>query len=92
MGKLVKRMNINWKIRLKNKVFWITMIPAIALLISNLGFLFGFEIDYDTINGKILGIVDAAFIILSMLGVVNDPTTHGLDDSTNALYYDKPKQ
>ena len=68
------------------------MIPAIILLICNLGFLFGFEIDYDTAVGKVLSVVDAAFVILSMLGIVNDPTTHGLDDSTNALYYDKPKQ
>lgn len=85
-------MKINWKIRLKNKVFWVTIIPAIILLICNLGFLFGFEIDYNTAVGKGLGIVDAAFMILSLLGIVNDPTTKGLDDSDRALHYTKPKE
>lgn len=85
-------MKINWKIRLKNKVFWITIIPTVVLLICNLAFFFGIEIDYDSVKGKLLSIVDIAFVILSLLGIVNDPTTKGLDDSANALDYDKPKE
>ena len=41
---------------------------------------------------KLLAVVNALFAVLALLGVVNDPTTAGMSDSTLAMTYDKPKE
>ena len=84
-------MKINWKVRLKNKNFWIAIIPASLLLIQVVASVFGFELDLGDIGNKLLEVVNAAFVVLSILGIVTDPTTAGVSDSEQALTYDKPK-
>ena len=83
-------MKINWTVRLKNKQFWISVIPALALVIQAVAALFGFTIDLTTIVGKVLAVVDAVFALLAILGVVVDPTTAGVGDSARAMEYDVP--
>lgn len=34
-------MNINWKVRLKNKSFWLALIPAVLLLVQVVAAVFG---------------------------------------------------
>ena len=84
-------MKINWKVRLKNKNFWIAIIPAALLLIQVIARLFGLELDLGDIGNKLLAVVNASFVVLSILGIVADPTTQGMSDSEQALTYDKPK-
>ena len=84
-------MKINWKVRLKNKNFWIAVIPATLLLIQVIASLFGFELDLGDIGNKLLSVVNTAFAVLSILGIVTDPTTAGVSDSEQAMTYDKPK-
>lgn len=84
-------MKINWTVRLKNKNFWIAIIPAILLLVQVIAGLFGFTIDLGDIGNKLLAVVNAAFGVLAVLGVVTDPTTKGMSDSELAMTYDKPK-
>lgn len=84
-------MKINWKVRLKNKDFWISIIPALLLVIQAVASLFGFEIDLNTFGGKLIVLVDAVFVVLSLLGIVNDPTTATMHDSHLAMTYDEPK-
>ena len=81
---------INWKVRFKNKNFWITIIPAIILLIQAMAALFGFTIDLSEIQAKILVVIDCVFVILTILGIVTDPTTTGVSDSARALTYSEP--
>lgn len=83
---------INWKVRLKNKAFWVAVIPAVLLLIQAVAALFGFTIDLGDTGDKLLTVVNATFALLAILGVVNDPTTAGLQDSGLALTYSKPKE
>jgi phi LC3 family holin len=83
---------INWKVRIKNKNFWISAIPAALLLIQVIASIFGFQLDLGEIGNKLLAVVNAAFAFLAILGVVNDPTTEGLSDSQQAMTYDKPKE
>ena len=85
-------MKINWKVRIKNKDFWITAIPAALLLIQAVLAVFGVTIDIGDIGNKLLVIVDAAFTLLVIIGVLNDPTTHGLSDSARAMTYETPKK
>ena len=85
-------MNINWKVRLKNKNFWITIIPAILLIIQPILSLFGVEIDLGEVGNVILAVVDAVFVVLAVLGIVTDPTTAGISDSAQAMTYVEPKK
>ena len=85
-------MKINWTVRLKNKNFWITVIPALLLLVQVVLEVFGVNIDLGDLGNKLLVIVDAAFVVLSILGIVTDPTTAGISDSEQAMTYDKPKE
>ena len=82
---------INWKVRLANKSFWITMIPAILLLIQLVARLFGLEIKVDGLQENLLNIINALFVVLTVLGITVDPTTKGIADSENALTYTEPK-
>lgn len=85
-------MKINWTVRIKNKNFWLAVIPATLLLIQVVAGVFGFTLDLGELGNKLLAVVNAAFALLAILGIVNDPTTDGMSDSTQALTYDKPKQ
>ena len=85
-------MKINWKVRIKNKAFWLAMVPALLLLVQVVAALFGFTLDLGDLGNKILAVVNSVFAVLSILGVVTDPTTAGVSDSTQAMTYDKPKE
>ncbi len=85
-------MNINWKVRLKNKNFWLAIIPAVLLLIQAVAAVFGYQIDLGDLGNKLLVVVNAVFVVLSILGIVTDPTTQGISDSTLALTYNEPKK
>lgn len=82
---------INWKIRIKNKNFWIAMIPAILLLIQQIAGIFGISIDLGDLGDKLLAVINTIFVILALVGVVSDPTTTGISDSEQALNYTEPK-
>ena len=84
-------MSINWKIRLKNKSFWLAIVPAIFLLAQTVAAPFGYEWDFIVLNQQAAAIINAAFAVLSILGVVSDPTTLGLSDSKQAMDYTEPR-
>ena len=81
---------INWKVRFNNKDFWMHFIPAVLLLVQLVLDLFGVHLDLGELGNKLLAIVDVVFVILTLLGVVNDPTTTGIGDSQRALGYSTP--
>ena len=82
---------INWKVRLKNKAFWLCAIPAALLLAQTVAALFGVQWDFSALGERLLAVVNAFFALLTILGVVVDPTTQGLPDSPRALTYKKPQ-
>ena len=84
--------NINWIVRIKNKNFWLTIIPAVLLLVQVVAAVFGFTIDLGDLGNRLLDVVNAAFSVLVILGVVNDPTTAGISDSKQAMTYNTPKK
>lgn len=81
---------INWKVRIRNKSFWLAIIPAILVLIQAVAEVIGYTIDPSEMSGKLLAVVNAAFVVLAILGIVNDPTTEGISDSSRALTYEVP--
>lgn len=82
---------INWQVRFRNKNFWISAIPAALLLVQAVLACFGVTWDYSEISQELLGVVNALFAFLAILGVVADPTTKGIGDSAQALTYTSPK-
>ncbi len=85
-------MKINWTVRLKNKTFWLTAIPALLLLGSQVLALFGVGWDYTPLAQQLSAICGTVFAVLALLGVVNDPTTSGVSDSDQAQTYMHPKE
>lgn len=83
-------MKVNWKVRIKNKAFWLALIPAIALIVQAIASVFGYTIDLTTMVGKLQAVVNAVFALLVILGIVVDPTTNGVGDSERALSYETP--
>lgn len=83
---------INWKVRAKNKNFWLTLIPAVCLLVQVVAAVFGYQVDLGDIGDRLLAVVNAIFAVLSILGIVTDPTTAGIGDSEQAMGYDEPKK
>lgn len=83
---------INWKVRFKNKRFVIAFIAGLLLLIKQVSVLFGYNLNTELFSTNINNVVDAVFLLLGLLGIVNDPTTQGFSDSEQALNYTEPKQ
>lgn len=82
---------INWKVRLKNKAFWVALIPAVLLLVQVVAGVFGYTLNLGDLGNKLLAVVEALFTVLAILGIVVDPTTQGIGDSARALTYTEPK-
>lgn len=83
---------INWKVRFKNKRFVIAFIAGLLLLVKQVSVLLGFNLNTELFSTNINNVVDAVFLLLGLLGIVNDPTTKGFSDSEQALTYEKPKE
>ena len=83
-------MNINWKVRIRNKQFWVSVIPALALVIQAVAAVFGWTLDFTRLIGRLIAVVDAVFALLVILGIVVDPTTAGVGDSIRAMGYEEP--
>ena len=84
-------MKINWTVRLKNKTFWLALIPALLLLAQVVAAVFGYELHIEAIGDKLTAVINALFAVLTILGVVTDPTTAGVSDSKQAMEYEKPR-
>lgn len=83
---------INWSVRIKNKNFWLAVVPALALLFQAFANIFGIKLEFGETIDKILVFVNVLFACLVLVGVVNDPTTVGLGDSERALGYEEPHE
>lgn len=81
-------MKINWKVRIKNKV-WLASIAAliVSFVYDSLAM---FEIVPSVGEEWVMNVINTVLMLLSMLGVVVDPTTAGIGDSERALEYTEP--
>ena len=84
-------MNINWKVRIRNRNFWITIVPALVLAVQLFANIFGVSLDFGDLGNRIVAFIDALFAVLAIVGVVNDPTVATLSDSGQAMGYDIPR-
>ena len=76
---------INWRVRFKNKTFLASLFALVISFVYEVLSLFEFV---PTVSeNEVLQIVYIIINILSVLGVIVDPTTKGISDSERALTY-----
>ena len=80
----MKLKKINWLVRIKNKAFWVALIPAVLMLIQMIAAVFGYEMNLGDLGDKLLAVLNSLFLVLAILGIVAD--------SERALTYEKPKK
>ncbi|PIC87999.1 phage holin [Sporosarcina sp. P20a] len=85
-------MRINWKVRAKNKLFWLALVPAFLLVLQIVAAWFGVELAADLIGLEATKFINSVFALLVILGIVVDPTTDGTDDSDQAMRYQEPRK
>ena len=83
-------MHLNWKVRIRNKLFWLALIPAVLILVETVCRLFGVTVETGDLKEQLLNLVNAVFAVLAVLGIVVDPTTEGVGDSDRAMTYEEP--
>lgn len=88
---------INWKVRVKNPVWWAQMVLAILTPILAYAGLTAQDMTSWAALGNLL--LDAVrnpyvlgLVVVSVWNAVNDPTTSGVSDSSQALTYNRPKE
>ena len=85
-------MKLNLKVRAKNKIFWLTFIPALLLVVQVVLAVFGIQWQPEKLSEQLVELVNAVFMLLTILGVVTDPTTSGVGDTDQAMTYDEPRK
>lgn len=90
-------MKINWKVRLNNPQFWITVgLSVITPLFAYYGITGADLTTWESVWALIVSAVSNPYV-LALIGVstynaILDPTTANLSDSQKALTYIKPKR
>ena len=89
-------MKINWKVRVKNPVFWVsiaiaTITPILAYFGISWESLTTWKALWDIFVQAVSNPVVIVAVISSLYTAIIDPTTKGLSDSEQALTYTKPK-
>ena len=81
-------MKINWKVRLRNKVWLAAMIALVVSFAYDL--LAMLEVVPPVTEDKVMSIAELVLALLTGVGVLIDPTTAGAGDSDRAMLYDEP--
>lgn len=81
---------MNWKLRLKNKTTLISLITLVISLVYKVLDLCGVIPPFPA--EKLVEIGSIFIDVLCLLGIVVDPTTHGIRDSAQAMTYEEPKK
>jgi len=88
---------MNLKVRFKNPVFIAQLFLAILLpILSYAGLTVQDLTTWAALGNVLIGALQNPYvlglIIVSIWNALNDPTTAGLTDSTQAMTYDKPRK
>ena len=81
-------MKINWSVRFKNGIWLSSFLGTIITFVYNI--LAMFEIFPSVTQNFVIQIVNQVLLFLSLLGVITDPTTAGINDSKRAMSYEEP--
>lgn len=89
-------MMVNWSVRLKNKTWVLAFLSQVMIVaqiilegLNNAG-VTTFQLTQQ-VQSEVLVLANGIFVVLSLLGIVQDPTTKGFSDSEQALQYKEPR-
>ena len=90
-------MKINFKVRLKNPVFIAQIILAILTpILAYAGLTMQDITTWKTLGDLMMNALSNPYVlglvVVSVWNAINDPTTKGIGDSTNALLYNEPNK
>jgi phi LC3 family holin len=90
-------MKINWKVRVKNPLFWVEIVAAILLpILAYFGMSWEDMTSWAALGNVLLEAIQNPVVIVatvvSVWNAITDPTTKGISDSAQALTYNKPKE
>ena len=83
-------MKINWKVRLKNKTWLLAFAGAIVAFVYQILGMLG--VVAPIAEDNVTQIIGLLVNLLVALGIVQDPTTAGMSDSSEALSYSESKK
>lgn len=88
---------MNLKVRFRNPVFIAQLILAIFTpILAYAGLTFQDITSWSALGNILLGAISNPYVLgliaVSVWNALNDPTTAGITDSTQAMTYDKPKK
>ena len=85
-------MKINFKVRAKNVYFWVGLIGVVLAAMGVDASMFtSWRAVWDAIVNLVANPFMLGSVIIAIIGVLVDPTTKGVSDSSQAMTYDKPK-
>lgn len=90
-------MNINWRVRFKNPIFWAQLACAIVMpLIVGMGATWEDMTTWEALGSTIVAALGNPVVVVAMLtsvwACITDPTTSGTSDSESALERTEVKQ
>lgn len=88
---------INWKVRIKNPLWWAQIgLAIITPILAYAGLTASDLTTWAALGNLLLGAISNPYVLcmvaVSVWNAVNDPTTAGAGDSKQALTYNKPKK
>lgn len=88
-------MNINWKIRVKNVSFWVSVVISICTpILAYMGLTAEDMTTWSALGNMLLSAISNPYILLtiavSVYNTIIDPTSTGITDSARALQYNEP--
>lgn len=88
-------MNINWKVRIKNPSFWVSIaVAVITPVLAYAGLTAQDIVSWAKLGELLLGAVSNPYILVmaavSVYNAIVDPTSTGITDSARALQYNEP--
>lgn len=84
-------MDINWKVRIRSKSFWLGVVGALGTASVAVCGALGVDFDAQPWVSALTGVVSGVFGVLALVGVAVDPTTEGVSDSAQAMRYETPR-
>lgn len=90
-------MNINWKARIKNPIWWAEIAAAIILpMLTAIGVSWDemttWAALWEVLKTAVGNPVVVVAVVVSVWNAITDPTTAGIGDSALALSYNAPRK
>lgn len=88
-GGVINIININWKVRLQSKEWWMGVISAVVMAVFAI--LNICQVEISVTAEQVMNVATLVLMVPVAIGIISDPTTQGVSDSNEALTYDEPK-